>query len=379
MAGFDVALACDADPLVRETHESNHKETRFLCKRVEQLDRAAIEDALASRESPLRLSELDLVVGGPPCQGFSVIGPRQPHDERNALVLAFAERVTSIRPKAFIMENVGGLLTTRTAGGRVLDQAIKMLTDAGYVVTQPVRVLNAADYGVPQARRRAFVIGVRRDIAVSIPEGKLRYPDGTHIDKRGQLNSPELPLVDLPAYVTLKEAISDLPAVTKRAGETLPYPRRRKISGFQSLMRHEADVLHNHHTKGVQSQRIARIKALRPGDNATNLPDELKVGGLPGKYRRLRYDQPCPTITAHIGKDLSDFIHPRHDRWLSAREAARVQSFPDVYQFFGSQALQLRTIGNAVPPLLAGWVAYAVGQQIGLNVHEPTSRLAAKT
>ena len=378
MAGFNVALACDADPLVRKTHESNHAKTRFLCERVERLNRTAFENALSSCPGPVKLTELDLVVGGPPCQGFSVIGPRQPQDKRNALILAFAQTVTSLRPKAFIMENVGGILS-RTAGGRVLDQAIRMLSTAGYVVTQPVQVLNAADYGVPQSRRRAFVIGVRGDIALSLPGGKLGYPNKTHSGQRNQSKSPGLPLVGLPAYVTLKEAISDLPAATKPVGDTLPYPDQRNVSGFQRLMRQGADALYNHHTKGVQAQRIARIKALRPGDNATKLPDELRVGGLPGKYRRLRYDQPCPTVTAHIGKDLSDFIHPEHDRWLSAREAARVQSFPDKYQFFGSQALQLRTIGNAVPPLLAGWVAYAVGQQIGLSVHEPTEKLAAET
>ena len=285
MAGFNVALACDADPLVRKTHESNHAKTRFLCERVERLDRTAFEHALSSCASPVKLTELDLVVGGPPCQGFSVIGPRQSQDERNALVLAFAQTVTSLRPKAFIMENVGGILSTRTVGGRVLDQAIRTLSTASYVVTQPVQVLNAADYGVPQSRRRAFVIGVRGDIAPYLLGGMLGYPDKTHSGKQDQSKSPGLPLGDLPAYVTLEDAISDLPAATRPAGEILPYPDRRKVSGFQRLMRQGADALYNHHTKGVQAQRIARIKALKPGDNATKLPERTQSGGLAGQVQ----------------------------------------------------------------------------------------------
>lgn len=372
MAGFNVVLACDADPLVQETHENNHKETRFLCERVERLNKVYIENALSSRMSSIKLNEIDLVAGGPPCQGFSTIGPRKPYDQRNELVLTFAQVVASLQPKAFIMENVAGILSPRTGKGQILTQAIETLSTGGFVVTEPVIVLNAADYGVPQSRRRAFVLGVRKDIALRLPSGNLHYPEKTHADKRSHVNSHELPRAGLPAHITLEEAISDLPAATRPPGEVQRYPSRRAISDFQKLMRRGAGALHNHHTKGAQTRRTARIKALKSGEDATSLQGELAVGGLAGKYRRLRYDQPCPTVTAHIGKDLSDFIHPKHDRWLSAREAARVQSFPDGYRFFGSQALQLRMIGNAVPPLLASWIAYEVGRQIGLDVHEPT-------
>ena len=271
------------------------------------------------------------------------------------------------------MENVLGLLSTRTVGGRILDQAIRLLTTAGYVVTQPVKALSAADYGVPQSRRRVFVIGVRGDIAAGLPDGRLHYPGATHTGSTVQLNS--LLPTGLPAHLTLEDAISDLPAATKPVGTVLAYPRRRNLSEYQKLMRRRATELHNHHTKGAEKLRRNRIKALNQGDNATRLQGKLKAGGLDGKYRRLRYDQPAPTITAHIGKDLSDFIHPERHRWISAREAARIQSFPDTYQFFGSQALQLRTIGNAVPPLLAGWVAYEVGQQLGMSVHAPDQQV----
>lgn len=368
MAGVNVVLACDSDPLVRETHERNHQETRFLCERVELLNRQAIESELSACD------DLDIIAGGPPCQGFSSIGPRDPHDKRNSLVLSFAQVVADMRPKAFIMENVVGILSSRTEAGRVLDHAIRILTLGGYAVTQPVQALSAADYGVPQLRRRVFVIGVRKDIAAAIPGGKLRYPCKTNAEGKAPARLPSA--AEQPAYVTVRQAISDLPASTASVGEVLHYPARSGLSDFQKLMRRGADRVHNHHTKGAWARRIARIKALRQGENAASLPDDLKSGGLAGKYRRLRYDRPCPTVTAHIGKDLSDFIHPEQARWLSAREAARVQSFPDKYQFYGSQALQLRIIGNAVPPLLAGWVAYAVGMQIGLSVHEPTEGFA---
>ena len=372
MAGFNVVLACDADPRVQETHEYNHEDTAFLCTPVEHLDKATLGQALLSCPDA-QLEDLDLIAGGPPCQGFSSIGPRQPDDERNALVLTFASVVATIKPKAFIMENVLGLLSTKTAGGRIVDQAIRLLTTAGYVVTQPVKALSAADYGVPQFRRRVFVMGVRADIATDLPDGKLHYPSATHAG--GAVPPDPLLLGGLPAHLALEEAISDLPAVTKSVGEVLAYPKRRKLSEYQKLMRRGATEVYNHHTKGAERLRRARIKALQPGDNATMLHGKLQAGGLDGKYRRLRYDQPAPTITAHIGKDLSDFIHPKRNRWISAREAARIQSFPDVYQFFGSQALQLRTIGNAVPPLLAGWVAYAVGKQLGMSVHAPDQQV----
>lgn len=373
MAGFYVALACDHSPLVKETHERNHPETRFVLADVTQLTLERLRSELKQCPASPDLEDVDLVAGGPPCQGFSAMGPRDPQDERNALVFAFAELVIAIRPKVFILENVLGLLSARTGNGKILDQALRILQTGGYRVTLPVRALNAAHYGVPQFRQRVFVLGVRADLAIWLPGEIPRYPRRTHYPLVEVLNDPDLPRDGMRPYVTLAEAIGDLPANAMPWDEPVPYPHCPSLSDYELLMRRQGDeLIYNHHTKGVQELRLRRIRALKEeGSNKTALPPELQSGGHPGKYRRLRYSEPCPTVTAHIGKDLSDFIHPWHDRWITGREAARVQSFCDRYRFYGSQSLQLRVIGNAVPPLLGAMVTYQACLDVGLEVINP--------
>ena len=369
LAGYDVVFANDISEQMRPTFESNHPNTVFIADDIYNLTLNRVEAEIQGTKPNFNLRSVDLVVGGPPCQGFSRIGTKNSEDERNALVFAFAKLVNAIHPKAFVMENVSGLLSAKTESGKIIDHVLRIFEVGGYKVTLPVQVLNAANYGVPQHRRRVFILGVQNEIAHQIPGGQLRYPYPSH---RGNKKAQTLfENVQFP-FISIEQAISDLPVEATARGSTTLYPVFRMKSQYQVKMRHKAPtVIHNHHTKGIQSLRMRRILALREGSNKTDLPPELQAGGLDVKYRRLRYSAPAPTLTAHIGKDLSDFIHPKYDRWITVREAARLQSFPDRYKLVGSESLQLKMIGNAVPPLVACAIGYQVGVDLGLNVVEP--------
>ena len=370
LAGYDVVFANDVSELMRPTYENNHPDTAFIADDINNLTLNRIETELQDAKTSINSSSIDLVVGGPPCQGFSRIGTRNSEDERNALVFSFAELVNTIHPKAFVMENVSGLLSAKTGSGKIINQVLQILKVGGYRVTLPVQVLNAANYGVPQYRKRVFILGVRDDIAHQLPGGQLRYPSPSHVVGN---NDYTLFQNGQAAFISVEEAISDLPVKATARGSTTLYPVSRMKTQYQVKMRHKAPkVIHNHHTKGIQDLRMRRIRALKDeGSNKTNLPPELQAGGLDVKYRRLRYSEPAPTLTAHIGKDLSDFIHPKYDRWITVREAARLQSFPDHYMFLGSESLQLKMIGNAVPPLVACAIGYQIGVDLGLDVVKP--------
>ena len=367
LAGYDVVFANDISEQMRPTFEKNHPNAVFIADDINNLTLNRIEAELQGSTTNLR--SIDLIVGGPPCQGFSRIGTKNSDDERNALVFAFAELVNTIQPRAFVMENVSGLLSAETGSGKIINHVLRILKVGGYSVTLPVQVLNAANYGVPQYRKRVFILGVRNDIAHQLSGGQLRYPSPSHTVGK---NDHTLFQNGQAAFISVEEAISDLPFKATARGTTTLYPAFRMKSQYQVKMRHKAPpVVYNHHTKGIQDLRMRRIRALREGSNKTDLPPELQAGGLDVKYRRLRYSAPAPTLTAHIGKDLSDFIHPKYDRWITVREAARLQSFPDHYMFLGSESLQLKMIGNAVPPLVACAIGYQVGVDLGLNVVEP--------
>lgn len=329
-AGIDVAVASDIDAWCEVTYKKNNPNTKFLRKPIEELGQKELKKALLERG--LKFNDIDIVAGGPPCQGFSIIGQRDPNDPRNKLFKHFVKLITWIKPKVFVMENVFGLLSMM--GGAVAEEIVRAFTEAGYNVSPP-RVLNAADYGVPQLRKRVFFIGVRKDLTDEL----LRYPTPTH---------------DSNNYITLWEAISDLPenVVQSEEDKGICYPCKPK-SEYQKWIRKNSKMIFGHHTKEIQETRKARIQCLREGQLRTSLPKKLQAGGYENKYRRLVSENPAPTLTAHMSKDLTPFIHPIYDRWLTTREAARIQSFTDDYIFEGSEFQKFKQIGNAVPPLLS--------------------------
>ena len=302
------------------------------------------------------LERVGLVFGGPPCQGYSQIGTRTLEDERNNLYLQFARVLRQLRPPVFLMENVPNILLLNK--GHYKNLVIKELQQAGYSNTTFVKVL-ASEFGVPQDRRRVFFVGVHDKFA-------FEYD-------LAQFINGVLAKLKTARPVTVREGIDDLPNGVVPSGETLPYPARPDVpTAYQQAMRLDYDSsvysrlakskrgishslnikLYNHHTKEIQERRLHLISLLEPGKKANSLPKSVWDGARPEKWRRLHPDKPAYTLLANMHRDLSEFVHPSLNRWITVREAARLQSFHDGFVFVGSEWQQLKQVGNAVPPLL---------------------------
>lgn len=363
-AGFVIAAGIDSDPDACETHAYNCLSKTLCC------DIQTIADPCALMEK-LGIPRVDVIIGGPPCQGFSIAGraklrslspeEREEIYKRNYLYREFVRFVAAIKPLFFVMENVPHL--SSFADG-VIAQEIREDFDAlGYRVYH--ELLDAADYGVPQTRRRLFFIGTRLGWV-------YRRPRPTH----GRV---------IP-YRTLADAIADLPAVPAPSlREELPYiPRERPdlhVSWeYARLMRsamppEERGVLYDHVVRPVRADDAEIFRSMRPGDRYRDVDPRYRryaikhVHGdehFADRYYKLRWDEPCITITAHIAHDGYRYIYPDSDqpRTLSVREAARVQSFPDHFRFAGYRTSRFRQIGNAVPPLLAEAIGRAIARAI---------------
>ncbi len=301
-----------------------------------------------------QLDSVDLVFGGPPCQGYSQIGTRRLNDERNVLYRQLTRIVSGLRPRVFLMENVPNLALLNKGYYKKL--IIREFTAIGYRNTTMLKV-SAADFGVPQKRQRVIFIGTR-------DEDTFR-PD------LSSFCEATLEGLRVARHVTVNEAIGDLPANVVHSGETMPYLKTSHPSPYQKAMRLDSEggcytvplkwrrgiggndvLLYNHHTKEIQERRARLIAMLAPGMKANSLPKHIWNGKRPEKWRRLHPDQPSYTILAQMHRDLSEWVHPTLDRWITVREAARLQSFHDGFIFRGSEWQQLKQIGNAVPPLL---------------------------
>ena len=325
-AGFDVVLGVDNDLASLETFALNHGNGRTL-----QVDLSK-KDSIDEIVRAINGIEIDLIVGGPPCQGFSLTGPRNFDDKRNSLYLAVIESVKKIKPKAFLIENVTGLAIMY--GGKVKDEIIKRLSKLGYNVS--VKVLCAADYGVPQMRKRVVFVGLRKDI------GQFSFPEPTH--------APE-------NYVTCWDAISDLPSREDDSGiEEDEYMEKSK-SDYQKFIREKATKLYNH-VASKHSDLIKTIISQVPdGGNHKSLPPGV---GDNRKFNEAwtRYSSKKPSKTIDTGH--RNHFHYKYNRVPTVRENARLQSFPDTFKFIGSRTNQNRQVGNAVPPLLG----YHLGKRI---------------
>ena len=322
MAGFDVVLAIDnwEDALV--TYRQNHRHSIALNGDLLTLDPMDVE-----REYGLH--DISVIIGGPPCQGFSVAGKRIIDDDRNKLYKSFVRFVKHFKPKAFVMENVPNILSI--GGGAIKDSIVKDFSELGYKVVY--RVLTASDYGVPQNRRRAIFVGLRdKTFDYSIPNV---------IEK-----------------VTTKEALSDLPENSVTDGEAYPKPA---LSVYQKMMRLHTDKLYNHQIT-IHTPETQRIIAMVPdGGNYKSLPEELwSLRKVHIAWTRMDSKKPCFTIdTGHF-----HHFHYKFNRVPTVRESARIQSFPDSFIFIGGKGSQLRQVGNAVPPLMAKAIAEQLKKQL---------------
>lgn len=370
LAGWKVICAVDSDPQACLTHAANFDDvalfrgdvTRFLVSPSTGIP--ATKDLIAQK--------IDVIYGGPPCQGFSQIGPRKLNDPRNKLYREFVRIVGVLQPRAFVMENVPNMVAMKD--GHFKAAILQAFKKAGYGRVAIVPAI-ASDYGVPQHRRRLFIFGLRDGLPF---KGDFAEKTQALIDKQKKSH-----------IVTVREALSDLPERVSKDDGPLPYPMKPggRYSDYQKLMRLDwddpllpsahkrknltEDVLNNHHTKGIESRRKKIVAAIKPGARGDSLPEKLWNGTRGHKWRRLHPDKPSYTILAQMHRDLSEWIHPKHDRWITVREAARLQSFHDGFVFRGSEWQQLKQVGNAVPPLMALAVARTVAGLLAYTRAKP--------
>lgn len=327
LSGFEVVVANEYDPSIAEAYIKNRAVHNMI---VDDITKLPIRETFGKYRG-----YVDVVVGGPPCQGFSAKGQRKSiHDPRNFLFNYFVEVVATVAPQYFVMENVPGLLTTE--GGYFKKEIMELFGQLGYAVNADV--LCAADYGVPQNRHRAFIIGKKSaGKPVAMP---------SKLEKR----------------TTIWEAISDLAFLASGEGQEVQGYRLAPQSQYQKLMRKGSRELYNHVATNHSELALTRLAMIPPKGGKEYLPPEHHTKSIySGTWERMDADDISVTITTRFDTPSSGkFTHPYLDRAITVREAARIQSFPDAFHFFGNKGSQMKQVGNAVPPLLARAVAGAI-------------------
>ena len=317
-AGFNIIVGVDNDQAALNTFERNHQGGIALNADLSKQETFDEIKRLAGDRN------IDVIIAGPPCQGFSLTGPRNFDDPRNTLYLAVLEMVKQYQPKGFIIENVPGMATMYD--GQVKDEVLKRFREMGY--NADCKILCAADYGVPQMRKRLIFMGIRSDI------GEPRFPD---------------PLLDPEHYITCRDALDDLPSREDELGQEEDQYTSEPRSEYQKKMRGTCDVLYNH-VATAHKQFVKDTIALVPeGGNWKDLPPGV---GESRKFHEAwtRYDGNKPSKTIDTGH--RNHFHYQYNRVPTIRENARLQSFPDDFVFTGTKTQQNRQVGNAVPPLL---------------------------
>ncbi len=374
-AGYVCLYGNDVMPEAIQTFKFNHPDAIADCRAVEEVEPAEIRESL-----DLKPGELDILAGGPPCQGFSINAPeRFLNDPRNRLFKYYESFLKEFQPKAFLFENVPGLLSL--GDGRVFRQILKIFTGLGYSVT--TKILFSAHYGVPQKRWRLILLGSRL--------GEVAPPEPTHLamgraNFRGgrtmtfQLNESDRKR--LPLAVTVSEAIGDLPRLEMGEGAELIGYTTEAHSAYAGMMRNPAGVTYNHYAAKLSKQNAARMKYVKPGGSWRDIPHELLPKGMQQarrsdhtqRYGRLHPDGLAGTVMTKCDPHWGSVFLPDQDRALTVREAARFQSFPDTYQFLGSRVSQYEQVGNAVPVLMAK----AIADQLRLHLEAYMPRTAVR-
>ena len=341
MAGFRVLAGNDCFEAAGQTFAATHPSAKFLPGPIENL---SVEDLMS--ETGLKKGELTLLVGGPPCQAYSVYNhKRGMHDTRATLFREYLRIVEGLQPEWIVMENVKGIYSI--GGGEAVRAIQTELGALGYDVKEAV--LNAEDFGVPQERRRVVFIGNRLGLPIS-------HPQPTHGPGTSQ------------SFTTIHDAIGDLPSLGN--GED-PGPlsyASPPVSEFQRQLRGNATRVTQHAAPRLGKVNLERLVHIPQGGSWRDIPHELLPAGMQRakrsdhtkRYGRMRWDGLACTILTKCDIHWGAYIHPEQDRAISVREAARLQSFPDQFEFSGSKTEQYVQVGNAVPPLLGK----AIGQHL---------------
>jgi DNA (cytosine-5)-methyltransferase 1 len=359
-AGFDVRFATDIDRDAVATYQRNFEGTPCEAADVCDLRTEALLEKVG-----LHIGELDILLGGPPCQGFSSAGMKSGGDPRNSLVCHYVRLLEGIRPKWFVMENVEGLLTNE-GGGHVRD-AVESFLHAGYSVN--LEKVYAQGYGVPQRRKRVLIVGNRLGHDFVFPNLVTLFSGS--IFRKGE--------------ITFTTATNDLPPAITEADQPLEYTGQ-PTNELQVYLRGKSKTVTDHFSSALAGIQLKRVRGLSQGQTMKDLPVHLqhesfrrrafrrvmdgtpveRRGGAPSGLKRLFADEPSLTITSAATRE---FVHPTEDRLLTLRECARLQTFPDSFIFVGSAASRIQQIGNAIPPVLARTMAEHIARNYGFNSH----------
>lgn len=314
MAGFNSVIGIDNDVAALNTYKHNFPNADIINKDITELSYHEIESKLVGKS-------VDVILAGPPCQGMSLSGPRKFHDPRNRLYLSTIGLVNYFRPKAFVIENVPGLVSLYK--GAIKDSILYEFRKLGYHVSYSI--LNSADFGVPQLRRRVFFVGLQKN--------KFVFPDASHAGEK--------------QWISAEQAIGDLP---KEGNDYQSEP----LCGYQKFMRKKCQFINNHEVTRHTDKTKNIISLVPEGSNYKSLPEEYRqIRNFNVAWTRYHSKKPVPTIdTGH-----RHHFHYRFNRVPTVRENARFQSFPDDFVFLGNKTQQYRQVGNAVPPLLARAIA----------------------
>lgn len=360
MAGFECIGGIELKEVISKTHQLNHKKSKTIFGDIRDISPESFAETIGT-------NHVDVIIGGPPCPTFSTIGDAKirsvtgkptSEDPRNQLFLEYLKYVDYFRPEIFVIENVPNFITKYD--GKIFNTAVEIIESIGkdstadgegiYVVEKPVQVVNAVYYGVPQTRRRMMLVAHKKSGV------EFKYPEQTHYYDQGEEFKDKL----LPC-TTVEDAIADLPKITDnwRISE-MPYSSKRKLSPYQQLMRSYGNgkTVKNNICRMSNDRAKKVFPHMKQGSKYMDLPPEIRQI-LPfredifqDRLKRLVMKEPSWTVIAHIGMDGYMYIHPTENRTLSVREAARIQSFPDDFEFVGNQQETYVQVGNAVPPLL---------------------------
>ncbi len=364
-AGFSSLFASDIVPAYAETYLRNHPGTKVITEDIRSLDAESIREELG-----LKKGELDLIAGGPPCQGFSINAPvRSSLDHRNHLFREYLRFIDAFEPKAILIENVPGLVSFEQ--GTTLHAILEALSDLGYGAD--VRILGAAYYGVPQMRWRTFILGLRgRELpSHAFPDPIYHAPIRPNFTTTFNGKS----LIKIPSseteakFTTVQEAISDLPVLKcGERGNPVKEYASDPMGEFQKRSRIGSPGVINHEAPRLSDINLRRLQFIKPGGNWTDIPEDLLPKGMQRarksdhtkRYGRVDPNGLASTILTKCDPHWGAYFHYNQDRSFTVREAARIQSFPDHFIFTGTQAQQFEQVGNAVPPLLAKAVGLSI-------------------
>lgn len=369
MAGFHPVLANEVVEQYAQTYQVNHPETKVITGDIRDVDEKKLHDLIRD------YGEIDLIAGGPPCQGFSVNAPiRSLDDPRNHLFKEYLRIVAEIRPKAVLIENVPGIISL--GRGTVVSQIYKELNELGYEVKH--RILFAGHYGVPQLRFRTVFMAIRNDIL----EGEIKFPQPQYYATAVANFQGSRELCDaltpmdallLKPKTTVWDAIGDLPEIKGGEKNRVYEYTGEPDSEFQMYARKDSGNITSHFCSQLSSINEERLKFIPQGGSWRDIPFDLLPDGMKRakrsdhtkRYGRLAQNELCSTVMTKCDPHWGSFFHPTQARVISVREAARIQSFPDRYVFTGNMTQQYEQVGNAVPPLLAKAVGQAIADMIG--------------